>query len=142
VNNFSWLTLHRSYGLTENAAICTLAVPGDASSSGTVGPPQPAVEIKLVDVPMMGYTSQDKPGPRGELCTRGPVNFLEYYKGEKLDFVSVDEIHSNGDMQTLIRQRRQSMTRGGYTRATLENSMAAAASRLLTGSRCVYSYTS
>lgn len=71
-----------SYGLTETAAACTKSWPGDATASGTVGPPQPVNEIKLVDVPTMGYTSEDKPNPRGELCVRGLNLFAEYYKGK------------------------------------------------------------
>ena len=68
--------------MTENCATCTRTWPGDAKSSGTVGPPQPANEIKLVDVAVMGYTSEDKPNPRGEICARGVHVFREYYKGE------------------------------------------------------------
>lgn len=70
-----------SYGMTENCALCTRGLRGDPTSSGTVGPPQPAVEMKLVDVPAMNYTAEDKPFPRGEICCRGPGVFAEYYKG-------------------------------------------------------------
>lgn len=69
------------YGATETVCISTRTLKGDPSSSGTVGPPQPACELKLVDVPSLGYTSEDKPNPRGELCCRG-LNVLKgYYKG-------------------------------------------------------------
>lgn len=70
-----------SYGMTENCALCTRCLAGDPTSSGTVGPPQPAAEMKLVDVPAMNYTADDKPFPRGEICCRGPGVFTQYYKG-------------------------------------------------------------
>ncbi|EGN96081.1 hypothetical protein SERLA73DRAFT_76081 [Serpula lacrymans var. lacrymans S7.3] len=56
---------------------------GDPSCGGTIGPPQPVNELKLVDVPEMNYTSEDKPNPRGELCVRGANCFVTYYKDEK-----------------------------------------------------------
>ncbi|CAB4381446.1 uncharacterized protein OCT59_028041 [Rhizophagus irregularis] len=67
------------YGQTENAGGLTISLVGD-TESGHVGPPQVSCEVKLVDVPEMNYTSQDKPYPRGEVCVRGPVVFREYYK--------------------------------------------------------------
>ncbi|CAG8467059.1 7195_t:CDS:2 [Funneliformis caledonium] len=67
------------YGQTENAAGLTVSLFGD-TSSGHVGPPQVSVEVKLVDVPEMNYTSNDKPYPRGEICVRGHTVFREYYK--------------------------------------------------------------
>ncbi|KAH9998166.1 hypothetical protein BJV74DRAFT_883293 [Russula compacta] len=79
-----------SYGMTENSAVCTRCLAGDPTSSGTVGPPQPAVEMKLVDVPTMNYTAEDKPFPRGEICCRGPTNFTQYYKDEKNTKGSID----------------------------------------------------
>ena len=71
----------RSYGMTENTATCARSLPGDPTSGGTVGPPQPAVELKLVDVPALNYTAKDKPFPRGEICCRGTIVFSQYYKG-------------------------------------------------------------
>jgi len=67
--------------MTENCATCAKSWPGDATASGTVGPPQPINEVKVVDVAAMGYTSEDKPNPRGELCVRGANCFKTYYKG-------------------------------------------------------------
>ncbi|KAF9453282.1 long-chain-fatty-acid-CoA ligase [Macrolepiota fuliginosa MF-IS2] len=79
------------YGLTETAAACTKTWPGDNTASGTVGPPQPVNEVKLVDVPAMGYTSEDKPNPRGELCFRGLNIFTEYYKDPKNTQEGIDQ---------------------------------------------------
>ncbi|KAF9532324.1 hypothetical protein CPB83DRAFT_847650 [Crepidotus variabilis] len=78
------------YGLTETAATCARTWPGDSTASGTVGPPGPTNEVKLVDVPAMGYTSEDKPNPRGELCIRGANCFSAYYKDEKNTKEAVD----------------------------------------------------
>ncbi|KAF8509544.1 acetyl-CoA synthetase-like protein [Gautieria morchelliformis] len=80
-----------AYGLTETTAICTRTVVGDPQSAGTVGPPMPAVEIKLVDVPSMNYTSEDKPGPRGELCLRGLACTKGYYKDPTNTAAAIDE---------------------------------------------------
>ena len=55
---------------------------GDKGSSGTVGAPHINIEVKLVDVAAMGYTSEDKPFPRGEICVRGDGCFTQYYKGQ------------------------------------------------------------
>ncbi|KDQ16338.1 hypothetical protein BOTBODRAFT_31028 [Botryobasidium botryosum FD-172 SS1] len=78
------------YGMTENCAICTITLPGDPTASGTIGPPQQPCEVKLVDVPAMGYTAEDKPNPRGELCMRGPVRFSRYYRDEKNTREAID----------------------------------------------------
>jgi long-chain acyl-CoA synthetase len=78
------------YGMTENCGTCLRVWPGDPTSTGTVGAPQPCNEIKLVDVPTMGYTSQDKPYPRGEICVRGGNCFTQYYKDEKNTKETID----------------------------------------------------
>jgi long-chain acyl-CoA synthetase len=70
--------------MTELMATCTRSWPGDPSASGTVGPPAPVNEVKLVDVPSLGYTTEDEPNPRGELCVRGANVFVEYYKGKSI----------------------------------------------------------
>jgi len=71
------------YGMTENCGACTHTIKDDPSCAGTIGPPQPICELKLVDVPAMNYMSDDKPNPRGELCVRGANCFVGYYKDEK-----------------------------------------------------------
>ena len=53
----------QGYGMTENCANATFAFLGD-NRAGHVGPPMPTVEIKLVDVPEMNYTTAQKNGIR------------------------------------------------------------------------------
>ncbi|KAE8010201.1 hypothetical protein FH972_006591 [Carpinus fangiana] len=69
------------YGMTETSCVISIMDEGD-TLSGHVGSPNPACEIKLVDVPEMNYTSEDQPHPRGEICVRGPIVFQGYYKDE------------------------------------------------------------
>nr|KJB12547.1 hypothetical protein B456_002G023800 [Gossypium raimondii] len=69
------------YGMTESSCVISMMDEGD-NLSGHVGSPNPACEIKLVDVPEMNYTSDDEPHPRGEICVRGPIIFQGYYKDE------------------------------------------------------------
>jgi long-chain acyl-CoA synthetase len=71
------------YGMTENCGTCAHTLRDDPTCGGTIGPPQPVNEVKLVDVPAMNYTSEDKPNPRGEICVRGMNCFIGYYKDEK-----------------------------------------------------------
>ncbi|KAK9691893.1 hypothetical protein RND81_09G226900 [Saponaria officinalis] len=69
------------YGMTESSCAITSMEPGDILS-GHVGSPNPACEVKLVDVPEMNYTSEDQPYPRGEISVRGPIVFKGYFKDE------------------------------------------------------------
>ena len=74
----------QGYGMTENCGTCTRVFPKDPTAAGTVGWPQSTNEIKLLDVPSMGYSVLDKPHPRGEICVRGPNCFSGYHKSEFL----------------------------------------------------------
>ncbi|KTF86819.1 hypothetical protein cypCar_00006730 [Cyprinus carpio] len=51
-------------------------------STGRVGAPLICSEIKLRDWPEGGYTSQDKPHPRGEILIGGPNVAMGYYGSE------------------------------------------------------------
>ncbi|KQJ89589.1 long chain acyl-CoA synthetase 6, peroxisomal [Brachypodium distachyon] len=78
------------YGMTETSCVISTMDVGD-KSIGHVGSPNPACEVKLVDVPEMNYTSEDQPYPRGEICVRGPTIFLGYYKDEIQTREVIDE---------------------------------------------------
>jgi long-chain acyl-CoA synthetase len=72
----------QGYGLTETCGPACFQEPLDPRV-GTVGSPFPTVEIKLVDVPEMGYTHLDEPHPRGEVWIRGNSVTSGYYKNEE-----------------------------------------------------------
>ena len=67
------------YGMTESACVISKSTEDDLTA-GHVGPPTSSCEIKLFDVPDMGYLSSDQPLPRGEICVRGPSIFSGYFK--------------------------------------------------------------
>ncbi|KAJ8766303.1 hypothetical protein K2173_022362 [Erythroxylum novogranatense] len=78
------------YGMTESS--CAISAMDETDNlSGHVGSPNPACEIKLLDVPEMNYTSEDLPYPRGEICVRGPIVFQGYYKDEVQTREVIDE---------------------------------------------------
>ncbi|KAL3507916.1 hypothetical protein ACH5RR_033298 [Cinchona calisaya] len=78
------------YGMTETSCVISNMDEQDFLS-GHVGAPNPACEIKLVDVPEMNYTTDDQPYPRGEICVRGPIVFQGYYKDESQTREAIDE---------------------------------------------------
>lgn len=76
--------IHEGYGQTESVAPASITWAVDPES-GHVGAPMPSLDIKLVDVPEMNYTSEDRdhqgrPAPRGEVCYRGYNCFKGYYR--------------------------------------------------------------
>ncbi|SNX86732.1 related to Long-chain-fatty-acid--CoA ligase 6 [Melanopsichium pennsylvanicum] len=73
--------VREGYGQTENYGFCTIMSPND-TSLGSVGAIYPGMELKLRDVPDLGYTSDDKPCPRGEVLVKSQCTFPGYYKDE------------------------------------------------------------
>ncbi|XP_063688228.1 long-chain-fatty-acid--CoA ligase 1-like [Bolinopsis microptera] len=68
------------YGQTETSAASSSYLLGD-TVPGHVGVPGPQWQIKLVDVPEMGYFVKDN---KGEVCVKGPGVFQGYYKQPEL----------------------------------------------------------
>jgi len=66
------------YGLTENFAGAVITQFGE-TQLGHVGQPIACTEVKLLDVPEMGYSSKNTP-PTGEVMLRGPNLFRGYFK--------------------------------------------------------------
>lgn len=77
------------YGMTE-VLVTSLTYLTDTTTRSHVGPPSSAVEIKLVSVPEMNYLTSTNP-PRGEVCFRGPMNMVSYYKDPEKTKEALDE---------------------------------------------------
>lgn len=71
----------QGYGLTETFAGAAFSE-WDDSSVGRVGPPLPCCYIKLVSWEEGGYTTYDKPMPRGEVVVGGCSVTAGYFKNE------------------------------------------------------------
>ncbi|KAJ3216395.1 hypothetical protein HDU67_009530 [Dinochytrium kinnereticum] len=82
--------LIEGYGATESTAGSTMTWFGDHSAAGTIGAALPCCELKLEDIPEMGYLSTDLPYPRGEICLRGPSIFRGYHKDETKTRETID----------------------------------------------------
>jgi len=82
-------SVHEGYGQTETTGGTTITFDEDLSSGvsggGHVGGPLPVCDVKLVDVPEMGYLHTDtlhdsrRCDGRGEVWVRGPGVFAGYY---------------------------------------------------------------
>jgi long-chain acyl-CoA synthetase len=105
----------QGYGLTETSALLCVQLDCDLNSAGHVGPPAPANEVKLVDVPEMGYFSANTP-QRGEIAVRGNNVFMGYYKAQdKTDEVltkdgwfhtgDIGEWQPNGTLKIIDRKK-------------------------------------
>jgi fatty-acyl-CoA synthase len=79
-----------AYGQTESSPVITQTRTGDSLERRveTVGLPIPGVEVKIVD-PLSGADLGD--GVPGELCARGHVVMLGYYKSPEATRAAIDD---------------------------------------------------
>ncbi|KAK8808514.1 hypothetical protein WA158_008415 [Blastocystis sp. Blastoise] len=97
------------YGATEVTGCSTLQFRYDFSI-GNVGGPTTACEVKIIDVPEMGYLTTDREHngqvcvARGELLFRGPLLFSGYYKNPEETHNAIDEEgwYHTGDVAVLL----------------------------------------
>jgi long-chain acyl-CoA synthetase len=73
----------QGYGLTETLGPSTVCYIDDMALVGSVGVPATYTEIRLEEVPEMGYDPLGVPS-RGEICIRGKSIFAGYYKNPEL----------------------------------------------------------
>ncbi|KAI4301538.1 hypothetical protein L6164_034806 [Bauhinia variegata] len=73
----------QGYGLTETCGPCTIGFPDEMCMIGTVGPVTIYNEIRLEEVPEMGYNPLGSP-PCGEVCVRGKTVCVGYHKNPGL----------------------------------------------------------
>ncbi|KAI9016595.1 hypothetical protein DFJ74DRAFT_677731 [Hyaloraphidium curvatum] len=81
-----------AFGQTEGSAITSTTGSRNPYTphGSNVGIPYSYLEVKLVDVPELGYRATDRPNPRGEILVRGPNVFAGYYKEPSKTAETVD----------------------------------------------------
>ncbi|KAL2264653.1 hypothetical protein VTJ83DRAFT_7163 [Remersonia thermophila] len=67
------------YGLTETCANGAIGCPLEWTPGDAIGPVTASVEVKLVSLPELGYSTSTTP-PRGEILIRGPPVIREYFE--------------------------------------------------------------
>ncbi|KVH94530.1 AMP-binding, conserved site-containing protein [Cynara cardunculus var. scolymus] len=73
----------QGYGMTETCGLATLGYPDEMCMLGTVGSAFVYTELRLEEVPEMGYDPLADP-PRGEICVKGRTSFAGYHKNPEL----------------------------------------------------------
>ncbi|CAG8437215.1 9367_t:CDS:10 [Funneliformis caledonium] len=100
----------QAYGLTQCSGAVTVNAffdyqPADRNGHEShTGGPIPCNEIKLVNYEEKGYTVEDKPNPRGEICVRGPNVMKGYYKRpeQTAQAIDADGWLRTGDIGTIL----------------------------------------
>ncbi|GMH02287.1 hypothetical protein Nepgr_004126 [Nepenthes gracilis] len=92
----------QGYGLTETCGLSTVGYPDEMSMIGSVGPASVYSEMRLEEVPEMGYHPLGNP-PQGEICVRGKTVFSGYYKNPELTRESIkDGWFHTGDIGEIL----------------------------------------
>lgn len=92
--------VYEGYGQTECVAPAMITIPTE-TSAGSIGPPLPTIEVKLVDVPDMEYYAKND---KGEVCIKGPIVMKGYYKDPQKTAETIDKdgwLHT-GDIGTWL----------------------------------------
>lgn len=98
----------QGYGLTESFAGMSMTIPYEANP-GSCGSTGICVEMRVRELPEMGYHLKDKDGPRGELQLRGPQIFTCYFKNEEETKKALDQDgwFSTGDVAQISNSNGQ-----------------------------------
>ncbi|CAM8927464.1 unnamed protein product [Rhodiola kirilowii] len=92
----------QGYGLTETCGLTAIGYPDEMSMVGCVGAPFVCSEIRLEEIPDMGYDPLANP-PRGEICVRAKNLFSGYYKNPELTTESIrDGWFHTGDVGEVL----------------------------------------
>lgn len=104
--------LLEGYGQTESTGAAFITHAEDPVLAH-VGGPTSNIEFKLVDIPEMKYTSEDKDekgnsAPRGEIWMRGPAVFLGYYKSDEKtkEALTADGWLKSGDVGVILPENK------------------------------------
>ncbi|KAK9282252.1 hypothetical protein L1049_005166 [Liquidambar formosana] len=92
----------QGYGLTETCGLATVGFPDEMCMVGTVGTVSVYSEMRLEEVPEMGYNPIGDPS-RGEICVRGKTLFSGYHKNPELTRESIkDGWFHTGDIGEML----------------------------------------
>lgn len=84
------IAMLQGYGITETFGGIAYSFPYEAEP-GTCGSISITTEMRLRELPDMGYRLDDPEGPRGELLLRGPQVFEKYFKNEEETAKTIDK---------------------------------------------------
>ncbi|MFQ5717040.1 MAG: class I adenylate-forming enzyme family protein [Nitrospinales bacterium] len=104
------VTVIEGYGLTETSPVISVNTIAEGSVPGSVGPPLPNVQLKIVDE----SGGPVKPGDAGEIWVRGPTVMKGYWKRpqETREVLTADGWFKTGDLGHLDEKGRLYISAG------------------------------